>query len=385
MNPKPITKQVAIIGAGASGCICAYYLIKAGIDVSIFDFSFPLRTILPTGGGRCNLAHAEYDFKDLAKNYPRGEKFLYSIFSKFGTYETLALFDELGIETYTQENGRIYPTSNSSKDVQEKILNKIKGANFIKEKVILITPLENGYKIKTNKAEYFYTDIIVSVGGDKFKNELLFKNLDLNIIPFTPALVGLNSKKNFKEISGVVIKNVYSKDLKIADDLLFTHFGISGPLTYKISSYKTKEKIPYKLTFDLYPFEIDLQELLNKNPHKELKNILSKILPINFAKFILKDLAEVNAHKIDGKTRDLILEQIHNFEVTIVGTNKGEETVSAGGIDLNEINPKTMEAKKYPNLYFTGEILNIDGLCGGFNLQNAWSTAYIAAKSILQE
>lgn len=120
-----MNKQIAIIGAGASGCICAYYLLKSEMDVSIFDFSTPLRTILPTGGGRCNLAHAEYDFKDLAKNYPRGEKFLYSIFSKFGTYETLALFDELGIDTYSQKNGRIYPTSNSSKDVQEKILNKI--------------------------------------------------------------------------------------------------------------------------------------------------------------------------------------------------------------------------------------------------------------------
>lgn len=379
-----MNKQIAIIGAGASGCICAYYLLKEGIDISIFDFSEPLRTILPTGGGRCNLAHAEYNLKDLAKNYPRGEKFLYSIFSKFGTYETLALFDELGIETYSQENGRIYPTSNSSKDVQEKILNKLKEVNFIKEKVLLISPLEKGYKIKTNKAEYFFTDVVVSVGGQKFNNELLFKNLNLNTIPFTPALVGLNSKENFKEISGIVIKNVYSKDLKIADDLLFTHFGMSGPLAYKISSYKTKDKIPYKLAFDLYHFEFDLQELLNKNPHKELKNILSKILPINFAKFILKDLAEVKAHKIDGKTRDLILEQIHNFEVTIVGTNKGEETVSAGGIDLDEINPKTMEAKKYPNLYFTGEILNIDGLCGGFNLQNAWSTAYVAAKAIKQ-
>lgn len=379
-----MNKQVAIIGAGASGCICAYYLLKAGINVSIFDFSEPLRTILPTGGGRCNLAHAEYDFKDLAKNYPRGEKFLYSVFSKFGTYETLALFDELEIETYTQENGRIYPTSNSSKDIKEKILNKIKGVNLIKERVIGISQLKAGYKIKTNKAEYFYTDVVVSVGGDKFKNELLFKNLDLNIIPFTPALVGLNSKENFKEISGVVIKNVYSKDLKITDDLLYTHFGISGPLTYKISSYKTKDKIPYKLTFDLYPYEFDLQELLNKNPHKELKNILSKILPANFAKFTLKDLAEIQAHKIDGKTRDLILETIHNFEITIIGTNKGEETVSAGGVDLDEINPKTMEAKKYPNLYFTGEILNIDGLCGGFNLQNAWSTAYVAANAIKQ-
>ena len=122
-------KNIAIVGAGASGCLCAYFLLKAGLEVTLFDIASPLRTLLATGGGRCNLAHAEYDFKELAKNYPRGEKFLYSVFSKFGTYETIALFNELGIETYTQDNGRIFPTSNSSKDVQKKILNKIKGCH----------------------------------------------------------------------------------------------------------------------------------------------------------------------------------------------------------------------------------------------------------------
>ena len=105
--------QIAIIGGGASGCICAYFLQKAGFDITIFDKSSFLRTLLPTGGGRCNLAHADYDFKDLAKNYPRGEKFLYSIFSKFSTYDTLALFEELGIEIYVQDDERIFPTSNS--------------------------------------------------------------------------------------------------------------------------------------------------------------------------------------------------------------------------------------------------------------------------------
>ena len=125
--------NIAIIGAGASGCICAYLLQKKGFDVTLFDKGMPLRTLLPTGGGRCNLAHAEYDFKDLAKNYPRGEKFLYSVFSKFSTYDTLALFDELGVETYTQEDERIFPTSNSAKDVREKILNNLKDVQIQRE------------------------------------------------------------------------------------------------------------------------------------------------------------------------------------------------------------------------------------------------------------
>ena len=369
-------KQIAIIGAGASGCFCAYFLLKAGIEVTLFDYGSPLRTLLPTGGGRCNLAHAEYDFKELAKNYPRGEKFLYSVFSKFSTYDTLAIFEELGVETYVQENGRIFPTSNSSKDVREKILKYISKAQFIKEGVNEITPIENGYKLKTDKAEYFFSDVVISVGGGKY-----IKGLNHKIIPFTPALVGLNA--DIKTLSGVVLKDVYSEDCKITDDLLFTHFGISGPLAYKISSVKTKESFPYKLSFDLYKKDFDLQKLLNENPHKDLKNILSLIFPHRFAEHLAGEYAEVKAHNVDGKTRDLILNKIHNFEVNITGTNKGEETVTAGGYDLNEINPKTMESKLYPGLYIIGEALNIDGFCGGFNLQNAWSTGFVAAEGIM--
>ena len=127
--------NVAIIGAGASGCICAYYLgvnrevnngVNKELNVTLFDKNLPLRTILQTGGGRCNLAHAEYDFKELAKNYPRGEKFLYSVFSRFSTSDTIEMFEQMGIKTYTQDDGRIFPESNSSKDVQETILKELR-------------------------------------------------------------------------------------------------------------------------------------------------------------------------------------------------------------------------------------------------------------------
>ena len=108
-NSSGCKGNIAIIGAGASGCMCAYFLLKAGADVTLFDFGEPLRTLLPTGGGRCNLAHAEFDFRELAKNYPRGEKFLYSVFSRFSTADTIELFENIGVKTYIQENGRIFP------------------------------------------------------------------------------------------------------------------------------------------------------------------------------------------------------------------------------------------------------------------------------------
>ena len=383
---KKTGANIAIIGAGASGCICAYLLQKEGFDVTLFDKGMPLRTLLPTGGGRCNLAHAEYDFKDLAKNYPRGEKFLYSVFSKFSTYDTLALFDELGVETYTQEDERIFPTSNSAKDVREKILNNLKNVQIQKEEVIKIEKIDSGFKIlstpnysKNKKmCEYLFSHVIIAIGGHS--NFDFLKNFEIKIIPPKPSLVGLNTKEKSKEVSGIVVRNVNCNGL--TDDLLFTHFGISGPLAYKISSIKARDNFPYKLNFDLHPQEINLQELLNTNPHKDVKNILSKFIPHGLIKYLIGDIADIKAHKIDGKTRDFILSKLHNLELTVIGTNKGEETVTAGGIDLSEINPKTMELKKYQNIYCIGEALNIDGFCGGYNLQNAWSTAFVAKEAI---
>ena len=179
-------KNIAIIGAGASGCVCAYYLLKSCLDVTLFDIKEPLLTLLPTGGGRCNLAFAEFDFKELVKNYPRGEKFLYSVFSRFSAGDTIELFKELGVETYIQDDGRIFPKSNSAKEVREKLLKNINKAEFIKEKVLDVIPPGSGFKVITNKAEYFFSHVVISIGGGSF-----FSSLKHHIVPYKPALTGL--------------------------------------------------------------------------------------------------------------------------------------------------------------------------------------------------
>ena len=360
-----ISKKVAIIGGGPAGCICAYFL-QRDLDVTIFDFGKPLRTLLPTGGGRCNLAHAEYDFKELAKNYLRGEKFLYSIFSKFSTAETIDLFEKIGIKTYTQDDYRIFPISNSSSDVREKILKSLNRVKFKNEKIT-----------KLDFANYDY--IVIATGGHASYSLIE----DHTIIPPKPSLVGLRSTELFPQ--GVVIKGVNSEGY--VDDILFTHEGISGPLVYKISSKFARREFPYKLVLNFYP-ELDLQTLLNNNPHKSIKNLLSELLPKSFAVDILTKLdidAEQKCHKIEGKTRDKIIDKITNCQLTISGTSKGGEVVTCGGISLDEINAKTMESKLKPNLFFCGEVIDIDGFCGGFNLQNCWSTAYVAAQGILKK
>ena len=379
-------KSVAIIGAGPAGCVCAKFLKNNGFCPIIFDKGKYLRTILPTGGGRCNLAHAEFDFKNLTKNYPRGEKFLYSVFSKFGTEDAIQFFKQLGIETYTQEDNRIFPKSNSSRDVQEKLLKALKGCKFVSEKVLSIEKLDNCYKIITNKSSYAFDVVIVSTGGHG--NWDIFNKMNLNIIPPTQALVGLVTKENFSAISGVSIKNVktYGKEFKNSDngDIIFTHKGISGPLIYKISSIFARKEMPYKLVFQLVK-DLDLQAELNKNPHKEIKNLLGQFVPKSFAEFVLENLdieKDTPCHKITGKLRDKIYKKLTTFEVTIISKVPDGEVVTCGGIDLKEINSKTMESKKYPNLYFCGEVLDIDGFCGGFNLQNCWSTAFVVAQNV---
>ena len=377
-------KTVAIIGGGPAGCICGKFLYEAGIDVTIFDKAKVLNTLLPTGGGRCNLAHANYDFKTLASNYPRGEKFLYSVFSRFGTNETLDFFRSIGVETYNQDNGRIFPVSNSSKDVREKFLKSLK-CKVISENIRSVSTLKSGYELVSDKSKYFFDVVVIALGGHGGYEVL--KNFDINIISPVPALVGLVTEKDFSEIAGVSLKNVECKiNNKIyCDDIIFTHKGVSGPLIYTVSSLKARDKMPYKINLKIVN-DFDFQKLLNNNPHKDIKNLLSALVPKSFAQFLLDDLginSDIKCCYIDGKIRDIIYKSLVDFEIIVSGRVPDGEVVTCGGVDLNEINSKTMESKKYNNLYFCGEVLDIDGFCGGYNLQNCWSTGYLAADSII--
>lgn len=354
--------KVAIIGAGPAGCMCAYFL-QNDFDVTLFDIGSPLRTLLPTGGGRCNLAHAEYDFRELAKNYPRGEKFLYSVFSRFSTADTVEFFNKIGVETYIQEDFRIFPTSNSSKDVREKFLKALKRVRIVKETV---TNLDFG------RFDY----IVVATGGHA--SYALLKGH--TIVPPKPALVGLKTNERFPQ--GVSIKNAVAEGF--IDDLLFTHEGVSGPLIYKISSINARKEFPYKICVKFCDIE-DFQGLLNSNSHKNIENLLADFVPKSLAVHILdkcKIRKDLKCHEINGKMRDEILGLLTNYEIEVVGTSKSGEVVTCGGVSLDEVNPKTMESKIIPNLFLCGEVLDIDGFCGGFNLQNCWSTAFVATEGI---
>ena len=369
--------HIGIIGGGPAGCFCAYQLQNI-CDVTVFEMTSPLKTLLVTGGGRCNLAHAEYNFKELAKFYPRGEKFLYSVFSKFSTADTLEVFRSIGVETYTQEDNRIFPTTNSAADVRAKLLAAISAVTIKKEKALRVNPLDGKLEVVTVLGSYEFDSVIVATGGHAGYN--IAKYLGHNIIEPRPALVGLKTDKIFH--SGVVLKNVKTKIGKtvLQDDILFTHNGISGPLAFKISSLMAREKFPYTVTLDITG-EVDLQKMFNENPHKTLKNLVGELVPKSFASEICPS-GDIKCSQVCARVREELMKNLRSLELKVLSTAGGGEVVTCGGVDLKEINPKTMESKLVPNLYFCGEVLDIDGFCGGFNLQNCWSTAFIAAEGI---
>lgn len=365
--------KVVIIGGGPAGCMCAYFL-QNDFDVIVLEKNSPLKTLLPTGGGRCNLCNAEFDFKELVKNYPRGEKFLYSVFSKFSTADTIEFFEKIGVPSYIQENLRVFPQSNSAKDVREHFLRALNKTKFVKENALRINRKGDKFSVVTDMGAHNANYVVIASGGHATYD--LIKMLGHKIVEPKPALVGLLTKENFSQISGVCI-----------NDLLFTHKGVSGPRIYTISSLRARDKFPYKLNFDFIG-KVDLQNDLNSSPHKSIKNLLADYIPKSFVEYVLQVLKinkETKCHAIDGKTRDRILDKLKNFEITVIGTFPDGEVVTAGGVDLKEINPKNLESKIVPHVYFCGEVMDIDGFCGGFNLQNCWSTGYLSAQGIISD
>lgn len=396
--------KICVIGGGPAGIMTSIIASKnKENEIFVFDKSIILNTILPTGGGRCNLAHAEYNFKELAKFYPRGEKFLFSIFSQFATGETLEFFEEIGIKTYAQDDNRIFPKTNSSKDVKQALLKQTEKKNIKKifEKVIDIQKTKENFVIKTDKNSYTFDKVVIATGG-RGNGQDLAKKLGHNIIELKPALSSLITKeKDFGEISGISLKNISAdvffenkKVKKLSGDLLFTHTGLSGPLIYKISSYcaylNYNQHNPLKIILNLVNQEFkDFDKLLltslKSNPQKDLINILSEFIPKNLALAILKKEKinpQIKSGQLSKINREIISKSLTSLNFNAIGITKGEEIVTAGGIDLNEINSKTMESKLINGLYFCGEVIDVDGLTGGFNLQNCWSTGFIVGQNL---
>lgn len=400
MEQELIYKNVAVIGCGAAGGFASVLLCKnPQIRVTAFDIKEPFETLLPTGGGRCNLTYDEKDIREFVQNYPRGEKFLLSVYSKFDNAKTRQLFKELGIKTYVQDDKRVFPVSDSSKKLISDLKKHLDVSNFCfkQEKVRKAEKKNDIFCVETENGQYEFDVLILSTGGKGNGFEIADK-FGHNVIPHKPSLTSFEIKEKYLyALSGMSFKNVEitinsnkQKNKAVIGDILFTHSSISGPAIFKVSAITAFDKIDenncLEISLKLADCSLsDIEEELKANSKKTIKNVFSKFVPENYIAKIMQvngiDESKQVA-QIKKTEKEILINAIICLKLHLIGRKNGSEIVTAGGVDLNEVCSKTMESKIVKNLYIIGEVLNIDGYTGGFNLQNCWSTAFIAVSNI---
>ena len=418
--------KVVIIGGGPAGMMAAISSAKYGNDVTILEKMNMLgKKLLITGKGRCNIT-SSIPIGEFIKNIPGNGMFLYSAFNKFDNTDILNLLKEEGVETKVERGNRVFPVSDSSKDVQMAFIKllkkyhvKVETNSNVKE---IIT--ENGevtkvkYEQDSVKKEINAEKVILATGGKSYPGTgstgdgyLIAEKLGHTITKIRPSLVPLVAASKdiniCKSLQGLSLKNVQIKlkDIKnekiIYEDfgeMLFTHFGVSGPTVLSGSAhllrYKNIDELlkneNIKLIIDLKP-ALSMEKLderilrdFSGEKNKAFKNSLEKLLPKKMIDVII-DLSEINPNKkvneITKKEREQLVFLLKNFSITIQNFSKIEEAiVTAGGINIKEINPKTMESKIVKGLYFAGELIDVDAYTGGFNLQIAYSTGFVAGQ-----
>ena len=396
-------KQIIIIGGGAAGFFCAANLDEKKYKVTILEQnSDVLQKVKISGGGRCNVSHACFDPKELVQYYPRGNKELLSVFTKFQPGDTMDWFEKRKVSLKIEKDNRIFPESNSSQTIVNTFLHEIKQKNFeVKTKCSVkgIEKLDEKYLVKTNLGD-FEADFVIYTTGSSPKSLKIIENLGHKIIDLVPSLFTFNIKDDLlKDLLGTSFEMAETSIPKLKTEesgpLLITHWGLSGPAILKISAWeainlaKVKYNFEIQVNFiskDINDAEQLFQNFKQSNPKKTIGQ--SKIFDVTnrFWQRVL-EASKVDLNKqianISGKEIQTILENLckKKFQVTGKSTFK-DEFVTAGGVDLKEINFKNMSSKILPNFYVAGEVLNIDAVTGGFNFQACWSEAWLIAQDL---
>lgn len=396
--------DVIIVGGGAAGFFAAINIAEQYPDVTVAILEKSkevLSKVKVSGGGRCNVTHAEFIPQELVKNYPRGEKELLGPFHSFMTGDTMEWFEKKGVPLKIEEDGRIFPESNSSQTIIDCFLYEAKklGVEVIKQQVVTNFNKDEYWQVNTKTDLYSCEKLIIATGSSaKIWTEL--NKLGHNIVQPVPSLFTFNiNDSRIKEIPGVVAQNVTVKvlgtNLETNGPLLITHWGMSAPAILKLSAFGAVElaKKQYNFQIEINFINQDYDDTLSTL--KQIKIDLAKKVVVNYAMFDLpKRLWNqlVLAAKISAEARwadinKYQLEQLSNQLTKAIFNVKGkstfkEEFVTAGGIDLKEVNFKNYQSKLFENLYFAGEVINVDAITGGFNFQNAWTGAYILSKNL---
>ena len=396
-------KKIIIIGGGAAGFFCAANLDENKFHVTLLEQnSEVLQKVKISGGGRCNVSHACFDPKELVQFYPRGNKELRSVFHKFQPGDTMEWFENRGVSLKIEKDNRIFPESNSSQSIIDALLNEVRRKNFeIKTKsvVLEIEKLENQYLVKTNSGNYI-ADKIVYTTGSSPKSLKILQNLGHQIVALVPSLFTFNIKNDtLKDLMGTSFLNaeVSIPQLKMYESgpMLITHWGLSGPAVLKISACKARELAALKYQFSILInfLGIDLEdasEMLNQFRQDHPKKTIgaSKIFDITsrfWHRILWLSNVDLNKNISSLTTKEIhpILQNLCKNEMKVTGKSTyKEEFVTAGGIELKEINFKNMSSKILENFYLAGEVLNIDAVTGGFNFQACWSEGWIIAQDL---
>ncbi len=415
--------KVIIIGAGAAGMMAAIAAASNGHDVTILEKNEKAgKKIYITGKGRCNITNA-CDVEELFNNVVTNKKFLYSAFYGFTNDDVVAMLNDAGLETKVERGNRVFPVSDRAGDVISALVRimkkngvKIEYDTTVAEIITEHKEISEGDErevvtgVKAASGRIYPADaVIVATGGISYSTTGstgdgygFAERTGHKVTALSPALVPFTvAEEDVKELQGLALKNsgvtIYDGKKKLYEDfgeLLFTHFGVSGPTVLSASSYVAKKikEHPLRLVIDLKPgldteqldarVLRDFDEFMNKNFNNSLDKLLPKsLIPVVIKRSGIDEYKKV--HEISREERMRLITTIKNFEFTLTGLRGyNEAIVTQGGVSVKDVDPSTMESKKVKGLYFAGEVLDLDAVTGGFNLQIAWSTGHLAGMSV---
>ena len=409
-------KKLIVIGGGAAGFFCAVNAARMNPELEIFILEKSnklLSKVGVSGGGRCNVTHACYDIQEMSKKYPRGGSFVKKAFHQFFTTDTINWFEERGVKLKTEKDGRMFPVTDSSQTIINCLLSEAQqyGVKILmKTEVKTIVKEDDWFKLELSNGELLTSDFICIASGGYPKTSMFewLTKLGHSVEEPVPSLFTFNlpagqagmPKHPITKLMGVTVPNACVKivgtKLIQSGPLLITHWGLSGPAILKLSAWGARELADknYDFTilinwlpefneqqlseqFQKIRFDIAAQKIANKNPFG---------LPQRLWEFILESSGvktDIRWADLPAKEQNKLIKNLCAAEFNVKGkTTFKEEFVTAGGIKLNEIDHNTMMSKVVPNIFFAGEILDVDGVTGGFNFQHAWTSGFIAAKNV---
>ncbi|WP_417397095.1 NAD(P)/FAD-dependent oxidoreductase [Gimesia chilikensis] len=399
--------KVIVIGGGAAGFFGAIAAAENGHQVTILEAaSSVLSKVRISGGGRCNVTHSCFEPRDLVNSYPRGGKALRGPFTRFQPADTIEWFESRGVATKTEADGRMFPTTDDSTTIVNCLMTAAENAGVVvrlRANVAAIEQHESSFTVTLQTGESINADrILMTTGGSRAGFELSGR-LGHTIVPPVPSLFTFKvNDPRIKDLPGVAVEQVEcqlvtsTQTFTQSGPILVTHWGLSGPAVLKLSAWAARELFEanynalLRINWLAGTSADQAREQLNAFKSAQAKKNIDAASPWQFPKRLWKSLvdhslgpqpvrwAELSKNGSQSLVKELTAGE---FQVTGKGVFK-EELVTCGGVDLNEVDFRTMESRLCPGLYFAGEILNIDGITGGFNFQNAWTTAWIAGNAI---